>query len=59
MAMQISKRLNRGVTVGYGDYDDNCKVRSSGMGVKIIGDHILELHYLIRQCADAGIHIQV
>jgi hypothetical protein len=56
----LSKHTNKKADLGVNRVTvDNCEVRRLQVGIRIIGDHIINSHHSACQCMDKGIRIQV
>jgi hypothetical protein len=59
LSKQTNKRPILVVTIGHGVPEDNHKIRTLQVDIRIIGDHIINSYHSTHQCMDNGIHIQV
>jgi len=58
LGTKIKRPINVAL-IGHGDPKNDHEVKSLHIGIKIIGDHIINFHCKAHRCMDNGIHIQV
>jgi hypothetical protein len=59
LSKHTNKKVNPWVRIGHGVPKGSREVIGLQVDIRIIGDHIINSHHLMRQCMDKGINIQV
>jgi hypothetical protein len=57
LSKHMNKKLILGVMTRHRVPEDSHEVRRLRVGIRIIGDHVINYHHSTRQCMDKGIHI--